>query len=65
VTKRQRADNPRVWGPCEKCPAPGIDRHHRDGNPGNNVPENLMVLCRRCHMVEDGRLAALRRKVKP
>jgi len=23
--------------------------HHIDGNVGNNDPENLMTLCRRCH----------------
>ena len=56
VTKRQRADNAREWGPCQKCGRRGTDRHHKDGDPGNNVPGNLEVLCRRCHMSEDGRL---------
>lgn len=59
VVKRRRAANPKVWGPCELCGAKGVDRHHKDGNPGNNVPENLQVLCRRCHMKVDGRLGRL------
>lgn len=60
VHKRRRVTNPRIWGPCELCGAKGVDRHHRDGNPGNNVPENLQVLCRRCHMTVDGRLERVR-----
>jgi len=64
VTKRQRVDNARAWGPCVKCGAQGTDRHHKDGNPGNNIPENIEVLCRRCHMIEDGRLDALIRMAK-
>lgn len=27
-----------------------VDVHHRDGNPRNNDPENLVALCRRCHL---------------
>lgn len=38
----------------------GVDRHHRDGNVGNNEPENIVILCRRCHMLIDGRLDAFR-----
>ncbi len=41
---------------CERCEKPGYERHHKDGNPLNNVRENIEVLCRRCHMVVDGRL---------
>lgn len=43
---------------CAACGAPGFDRHHRDGNTFNNAPSNVVVLCRRCHMTEDGRLEA-------
>jgi hypothetical protein len=42
-------------GPCERCKAPGVERHHKDGNPGNNVATNVEVLCRKCHLRSDGR----------
>lgn len=57
VTKRQRASNYNRQGECERCGKPGYDKHHRDGDPGNNDPRNVEWLCRRCHMVADGRLA--------
>lgn len=47
-------------GPCEECGGAGFDRHHRDGDTLNNDPSNVRVLCRRCHMLEDGRLDRLR-----
>ena len=37
---------------CEYCgrhPSTQTDIHHVDGNPWNNDPENLKVLCRLCH----------------
>lgn len=48
---------------CERCQnAPAVDRHHVDGDPLNNVAENIQSLCRRCHMEVDGRASgALRR----
>lgn len=42
-------------GPCELCAKPGKDRHHKDGNPGNNERSNVQILCRKCHMEVDGR----------
>lgn len=27
-----------------------FDVHHRDGDPCNNAPNNLLGLCRRCHV---------------
>jgi hypothetical protein len=45
-------------GPCEECGKPGIDRHHKDGDVGDNARENVAILCRKCHMLADGRLAA-------
>jgi hypothetical protein len=57
-TKRQRAQRAFQLGQCERCDVPATDRHHKDGNTGNNDPSNIMILCRRCHMEIDGRLNA-------
>lgn len=46
-------------GPCERCGKPATDRHHKNGNTANNHRANIEILCRRCHMVVDGRLEAL------
>lgn len=36
---------------CEVCGSThSIDVHHKDGNYHNNSPENLMIVCRSCHM---------------
>lgn len=44
---------------CERCDQrKPLERHHIDEDTGNNKPENLAALCRRCHMEVDGRLAA-------
>jgi len=32
------------------------ERHHKDDNTHNNAPENIQALCRKCHMLLDGRL---------
>ena len=38
---------------CEICGSTSnIDVHHKDGNRTNNNPENLVLLCRSCHMKE-------------
>lgn len=58
TTKRERAQRAFALGACERCGGKAVDRHHRDGDPGNNAPGNVAPLCRRCHMIEDGRLAA-------
>jgi 5-methylcytosine-specific restriction endonuclease McrA len=35
---------------CESCGATGrLDIHHRDRTKTNHHPDNLVVLCRRCH----------------
>lgn len=57
TTKRLRAQARYELGDCESCGAQATDRHHKDGDTGNNVPENIAILCRRCHMTIDGRLA--------
>lgn len=50
----------RVLGNCEQCGGKATERHHKDDDAGNNERSNIAFLCRRCHMVEDGRLGALR-----
>ncbi len=58
---RQRAR--RIYrGPlsCEVCGAPA-ERHHRDGNPVNNEPENIAFLCRKHHIEVEDRLSWKRR----
>lgn len=43
---------------CERCGNKienlrnGWAGHHKDHNPMNNVPDNLEVLCKRCHQIE-------------
>lgn len=46
---RQRAVAMFVAEPCEVCGAEDIDRHHRDGDPTNNVRDNIVFLCHRHH----------------
>ena len=46
----------REIGPCIVCGAEKSERHHRDENPSNNAPDNIAVLCRKCHMQEHARL---------
>lgn len=68
TTKRSRGRKFFELGPCERCGEPATDRHHRDGDTGHNTQDNIAILCRRCHMLEDGRLArlaALPRPTKP
>lgn len=43
-------------GVCGKCGTRKAERHHKDGNTRNNDKSNIDLLCRRCHMQEDGRL---------
>jgi len=60
-TKRNRARRRFQLPPlCTRCwQTPACDRHHRDGNTGNNEPSNIAMVCRRCHMQLDGRLDKL------
>lgn len=46
---RQRAVAMFAAEPCEVCGAGDIDRHHRDGDPTNNVRDNIVFLCHRHH----------------
>lgn len=53
-------------GKCERCKLPPRHRkpltvHHIDGNPANNEPSNLVVLCSPCHLrVQNDRTLTLR-----
>lgn len=54
-------DRARRWfqkDPCSVCGGNG-EIHHKDGNPLNNAAENIAHLCRKHHMIADGRLHAL------
>ena len=48
-----------IIGGCIKCGKSRAERHHKNGNTADNSPQNIEIVCRRCHMKEDGRLAAL------
>lgn len=69
TAKRARAQRRySLEGGCQDCGKPATDRHHKDGNTGNNIASNIAILCRRCHMIADGRLErfkATRLKPKP
>lgn len=54
--KRKRARTLFIADQCEVCGDKNAERHHKDANTGNNTPENIAILCRRCHMIVDGRL---------
>lgn len=48
--------NSRREGICQECHKLGlIHVHHKDGNHSNDVLENRIILCPRCHMVVHGR----------
>jgi len=36
---------------CERCGNPATERHHKDTDPGNNTPDNISFVCRKCHSV--------------
>lgn len=57
---RQRARRTYQVEACAKCGKPGRDRHHKNGNTADNSQSNVEILCRRCHMLEDGRLDRFR-----
>jgi hypothetical protein len=68
-TKRKRAvARVALVSVCERCgQTKPTERHHIDGDTGNNDLPNLAILCRRCHMEIDGRLAkfsALKPRIK-
>lgn len=46
--------------PCPK----GKQRHHIDGNPKNNEPSNILILTSKEHMIKDGRLENIIKRLK-
>lgn len=60
--ERARTRHPEL-GICVMCDKPARDRHHIDGDVYNNEESNIMMLCRRDHMVVDGRLEELRERI--
>ena len=54
---------PNVGG-CVKCGKARAERHHKNGNTADNRPENIEIVCRRCHMKEDGRLERFKELAK-
>lgn len=41
---------------CSICGSIPVERHHIDGNTLNNHDNNILIVCRKCHMKVDGRL---------
>lgn len=59
--KRARAIIRDLGTHCTRCgQQKPLERHHIDGDTGNNDVENIQILCRRCHMEIDGRLEKVR-----
>lgn len=58
----RRFVNQRDAGHCQWCDQPGEHIHHRDENPFNNDPENLVTLCLECHGREHRRLTILKKR---
>jgi hypothetical protein len=50
--------------PCSVCGKAHSERHHLDGNTMNNEPDNILFVCRKCHMAKDGRLEQFRDTAK-
>lgn len=50
--------------PCADCGKLSTELHHIDGNTLNNEADNVVPLCRRCHMLRDERLTKLVERLK-
>lgn len=60
---RARARRKFQLRPCQGCGKPSTERHHVNGRTVDNTSYNVRVLCRRCHMLEDGRLERVRARI--
>lgn len=63
-TKRNRAPRWFALRPCDDCGGAARDRHHKDGDVGNNHPSNIAILCRRCLRAGEARPASLIRAAR-
>lgn len=56
LSAKEAARRVAAVGTCQNCGHDGsgsrLDIHHKDRNKRNQSPENLIVLCHRCHMRE-------------
>lgn len=59
-TGRTRALRKYSARPCSVCGSEKAERHHIDGNTLNNEAENIVFVCRKCHMTKDGRIEQAR-----
>jgi hypothetical protein len=50
IEGRKRAERRFTAVECSLCAARPAERHHIDGNPLNNEPGNIAILCRPCHV---------------
>jgi len=51
VKSRKNYPNLKI-GICEKCGKKATMAHHKDGNSRNNERENIMAVCKKCHISE-------------
>lgn len=48
---------------CHYCSSSAENIHHQDGNSRNNILENLVPLCRKCHIKAHKQMNVVRRKI--
>lgn len=54
LTQRHALQIKQRFNACALCAsADELEVHHRDGDRANDIPENLIVLCRDCHAVAE------------
>lgn len=63
-SSRQRARYDYGYKPCDICGDEESEIHHINGNPFDNCFSNISHLCRRHHMIIDGRMAKLVKRLK-
>ena len=58
-TQKERAGYKCQWCGDDDCQ---LSVHHLDGDPANNEPANLVVLCAICHLSEHQRIRGHKRR---